>query len=127
MFSHSTLRTNAGNTAKPVWDAVATERVLPLFIDHPLTVTYAEPTGPKTLSGPAFNGKPATFGNDKHVTFLAKSCAVVDPFHKTVLDNGGRDEGLPGPRPHCHPNRYGTYVRDPHGNKLQAVCHSSKG
>ncbi|MEQ9527456.1 MAG: VOC family protein, partial [Parvibaculaceae bacterium] len=33
----------------------------------------------------------------------------------------------PGLRPHYHPNYYGAYVRDPEGNKLQAVCHSSKG
>ena len=33
------------------------------------------------------------------------------------------DEGEPGLRPHYHPNYYGAYVRDPDGNKLQAVCH----
>jgi len=49
----------------------------------------------------------------------------VDDF-AAALDNGGSDEGAPGLRPHYHPNYYGAYVRDPEGNKLQAVCHSTK-
>jgi len=39
----------------------------------------------------------------------------------------GSDECAPGLRLHYHPNYYGAYVRDPEGNKLQAVCHSAKG
>jgi len=39
----------------------------------------------------------------------------------------GADEGAPGTRPHYHPNYYGAYVRDPDGNKLQAVCHRKDG
>jgi len=34
---------------------------------------------------------------------------------------GGSDEGAPGLRAHYAPDYYGTYVRDPDGNKLQAV------
>ncbi len=51
--------------------------------------------------------------------------ATVDAFHATALAHGGSDEGVPGLRPHSHANYYGAYVRDPDGNKLQAVCHSA--
>ena len=84
-------------------------------------------TGEKIFIGATFDGKPATCGNGTHVAFLAKDRATVDAFYTAALAQGGSDEGPPGLRAHYHPNYYGAYVRDPDGNKLQAVCHSSKG
>ncbi|MEO0884091.1 MAG: VOC family protein, partial [Pseudomonadota bacterium] len=82
---------------------------------------------PKVFVGPAYDGMTATNGNGTHVAFLATSRNVVDDFYNAALETGGTDEGPPGLRTHYHPNYYGAYVRDPDGNKLQAVCHSSKG
>ena len=44
-------------------------------------------------------------------------------FHECALRFGGMDEGPPGPRPRYGANYYAAYVRDPDGNKLQAVCY----
>jgi catechol 2,3-dioxygenase-like lactoylglutathione lyase family enzyme len=74
-----------------------------------------------------FDKATASPGNGNHVAFLAPNRAAVDAFHAAALDNGGSDEGAPGLRPHYHANYYGAYVRDPDGNKIQAVCHSAKG
>lgn len=71
-----------------------------------------------------FDGNPATAGNGAHVAFAAPSRAEVDAFHAAALAHGGADEGPPGLRPHYHEHYYGAYVRDPEGNKLQAVCHA---
>ena len=127
MFSHVTLGTNDFARAKPFWQAVTSVLELPVLLEYPGGIAYGTPTGPKIFIGPAFDGNPATNGNGTHVAFLAKTRAVVDAFHAAAMANGGTDEGAPGPRPHYHPNYYGAYVRDPDGNKLQAVCHSSKG
>ena len=59
-------------------------------------------------------------------SFIVGDRAKVDAFHKTALAHGGSDEGAPGLRAHYHPNYYGAYVRDPDGNKIQAVCHRSQ-
>ena len=127
MYSHTTLGTNDWNHAKPFWEAISKVLELPQLFSHDGGVAYGTLMGPKLFIGPSFDGQPATNGNGTHIAFLAKNRAIVDSFHAAALNNGGTDEGKPGLRPHYHPNYYGAYVRDPDGNKLQAVCHSSKG
>jgi catechol 2,3-dioxygenase-like lactoylglutathione lyase family enzyme len=90
-------------------------------------MAFGLPTGPKTFVGPTFDRAAARPGNGVHIAYLVADRATVDAFHSAALTNGGSDEGAPGLRPHYHPNYYGAYVRDPDGNKLQAVCHSAKG
>jgi catechol 2,3-dioxygenase-like lactoylglutathione lyase family enzyme len=58
-----------------------------------------------------------------HVTLGTNDWTSVDAFDAAALAHGGSNEGAPGLRPHYHPNYDGAYVRDPDGNKLQAVCH----
>jgi catechol 2,3-dioxygenase-like lactoylglutathione lyase family enzyme len=70
-----------------------------------------------------FDGRPATWGNGTHVAFQAANRAAVDAFYRAALSLGGLDEGAPALRPHYHTDYYAAYVRDPDGNKLQAVCH----
>ncbi|MCV2403199.1 VOC family protein [Marinomonas sp. C2222] len=72
-----------------------------------------------------YDGEPATWGNGTHVAFTAKTRSAVDEFYKEALANGGSDEGKPGLREHYGTNYYAAYVRDPDGNKLQAVCYES--
>ena len=64
---------------------------------------------------------PATWGNGSHLALMAESREQVDLFHAAALATGGRDEGAPGLREHYAPDYYAAYVRDPDGNKLQAV------
>ncbi|MFO1150902.1 MAG: VOC family protein [Alsobacter sp.] len=68
-----------------------------------------------------FDGGKASSGNGVDVAFDAPSRAAVDAFHAGALLAGGRDEGAPGLRPHYSPSFYTAYVRDPVGNKLNAV------
>ena len=127
MFAHITLGTNDWPRAKPFYDAIMSVMEVPMLGEGDTGAAYGEMTGPKVFVGPAYDGNPATVGNGTHIAFLAKSRAQVDAFHAAALSQGGTDEGAPGLRPHYHPNYYGAYVRDPDGNKLQAVCHSAEG
>jgi len=127
MFSHITLGTNNWEQAEPFWRAIASALNLPMLFEQSGGVAYGEMMGPKIFIGPTFDGQPASNGNGTHVAFLAKDRAIVEAFYIAALEHGGSDEGSPGLRPQYHPNYYGAYVRDPDGNKLQAVCHSSKG
>ncbi|MEP2101222.1 MAG: VOC family protein [Parasphingorhabdus sp.] len=126
MFSHITLGIDDFARAEPFYDAIMQVLAIDPFMRRDDGKAYGTPTGPKLFIGPAYDGQPMSIGNGSHAAFLAPSRAAVDAFHAAALAHGGSDEGAPGLRPHYHPNYYGAYVRDPEGNKLQAVCHSSR-
>ena len=50
----------------------------------------------------------------------APSREAVDAFHAAALAEGGSDAGAPGLRDYI-PDYYAAFVRDPDGNKLEAV------
>ena len=58
-----------------------------------------------------------------HVAIASEDRATVEAFHAAGLAAGGRDNGLPGPRPQYHQSYYGAFVLDPDGNNIEAVCH----
>lgn len=70
-----------------------------------------------------FDNLPATWSNGFHLAFMAADKEAVDQFHATAITQGGFDEGAPGLRSIYASDYYAAYVRDPDGNKLQAVCY----
>ncbi|HMG46594.1 MAG TPA: VOC family protein [Allosphingosinicella sp.] len=127
MFSHITLGTNDLDRARSFYEPVMAALGIGVPFALPFMLIYGEMTGPKLFVLAPFDGRPASVGNGTHVALLAKTRAEVDAFHAAALAYGGSEEGAPGPRPRYHAHYYGAYVRDPDGNKLQAVCHSAGG
>lgn len=129
MFSHFTLGSNDLARSQRFYSAL-----MPVLGQ---TLIQASPEEGYLMYGPAdhsfphlflcepFDGLPATWSNGYHIAFVAPDTATVDRFHAAALAEGGYDEGAPGLRPHYAADYYGTYVRDPDGNKLQAVCYTS--
>lgn len=68
--------------------------------------------------------KHASVGNGCHIGFSAPTKHAVEAFYRAALDNGGTDEGAPGPRPDYGPEYYGAFVRDIDGNKIEATLHA---
>jgi catechol 2,3-dioxygenase-like lactoylglutathione lyase family enzyme len=56
-----------------------------------------------------------------HICLRAKSTVDVDAFHAAALAAGGRSDGAPGLRPHDRVRYYAAFVRDPDGNRIEAV------
>jgi catechol 2,3-dioxygenase-like lactoylglutathione lyase family enzyme len=79
--------------------------------DHPDRVYIAIYTGPKPEAG-----------SSRHWCFKAKSRAEVDAFWNAGIAAGGSDDGRPGLRDY-HPSYYAAFLRDPDGNRVEAVCH----
>lgn len=57
-----------------------------------------------------------------HVGFRAPDRATVDAFHTAAIAAGGSDNGAPGIRQEYHENYYASYVLDPEGSNIEAVC-----
>jgi catechol 2,3-dioxygenase-like lactoylglutathione lyase family enzyme len=56
-----------------------------------------------------------------HVCLRAKATIEVDGFHAAALNAGGRSDGAPGLRPHERVRYYAAFIRDPDGNRIEAV------
>lgn len=70
----------------------------------------------------------ASAGNGTHICFRASGKSDVDAFHAEALANGGMCAGEPGPRVgYPLPEVYTTFVKDPFGNKLEAIFQGFAG
>ncbi|MBR7800518.1 VOC family protein [Undibacterium fentianense] len=65
-------------------------------------------------------------GNGQTIALMAATHAMVEQAYQVALLHGGQCEGPPGLRPAYHADYYGAYFRDPDGNKLCVVCHTSE-
>lgn len=105
----------------------------PLGIEVIMELT-AEMTGGYEGVGLGSEGKPYFWiGKGKpgkshsHVAFVAKDRKAVAAFYDAAIKAGGRDNGLPGLRPHYHKDYFGAFVLDPDGHNIEAVCHRPNG
>jgi len=56
-----------------------------------------------------------------HICLRAPDTAAVDAFHAAALKAGGTSDGAPGLRPHYYSGYYAAFIRDPDGNRIEAV------
>ena len=56
-----------------------------------------------------------------HICLRATDTAAVDAFHAAALAAGGTSDGAPGLRPHYYAGYYAAFIRDPDGNRIEAV------
>jgi len=123
MFTHFTLGTNDRPRAEAFYAAVMPLLGLKLVKSVEAFFAYGadEQAPPWLVINPPFDALPATWSNGFHIALRAKDEAAVRGFHAAALAAGGRDEGPPGLRAAYAADYFAAYVRDPDGNKLQAV------
>jgi catechol 2,3-dioxygenase-like lactoylglutathione lyase family enzyme len=62
-----------------------------------------------------------------HVCLRGRDRDSVDRFHAAALAAGGKSDGAPGLRSHYHETYYAALVRDPDGNRIEAVTFLQAG
>ncbi len=61
---------------------------------------------------------------ESHIAFSAPSRDAVDAFRDAAAELGAEVLHEPRVWPEYHPGYYGTFVRDPDGNNVEAVHHT---
>lgn len=89
-------------------------------MEHPGAVAFGKQYPEFWVQRP-LDGGTASPGNGIHFGFVAASREQVQEFYRVALEEGGRDNGAPGPRPHYGEPYYGCFVLDPDGNKIEAT------
>lgn len=61
-----------------------------------------------------------------HIALRARDRAHVDAFHAAALAHGGTSDGAPGLRLQHGEGYYAAFIRDPDGNRIEAVTFEKK-
>jgi catechol 2,3-dioxygenase-like lactoylglutathione lyase family enzyme len=56
-----------------------------------------------------------------HICLRAREKAAVEAFYAAALAAGGASDGAPGYRTHYSEGYYAAFIRDPDGNRIEAV------
>ena len=67
------------------------------------------------------NMSPVSPDSGVHICLRAISKEAVNAFHAAALSSGGSSDGAPGPRKNDDPRYYAAFIRDPDGNRIEAV------
>lgn len=124
MIHHVSVGTNDLPRSIVFYDAVLPELGLRRTLDDPGEGMHYG-TGHTEFSTIRTDA-PAVPGNGVHVAFDVEDRGMVDAFHAAGLAAGGTDNGAPGLRPEYDAHYYAAFVRDPDGNKIEALTFSSK-
>ena len=64
---------------------------------------------------------PVAADSGVHICLRAPDQAAVDAFYDAALAGGGTSDGPPGFRKAYNPRYYAAFIRDPDGNRIEAV------
>jgi len=120
MLHHVSLGTRDLAGARAFYDPVMAALGLRRTLDVDGAVGYGAGITVFSLNLPA-DGRPASAGNGAHVAFEVESRGAVDTFYRIALAHGAASDGPPGLRPEYDANYYAAFVRDPDGNKIEAL------
>ena len=118
MIGYVTVGTNDLPRAARFYDAIAAEMGTGRMMEFDTFIAWGTPGGGAGIAATKpFDGQDASVGNGVMVAIEARDKEQVDRLYAIAMENGGSDEGAPGPRGEGF---YAGYFRDPDGNKLNA-------
>jgi len=123
MIDHLSITTSDLDRAQAFYDAVLGALGYPRVNRRPNAIGYGErPRGPDAAAYISVDLSTGTLTPDnRHWCFRAPSRAAVRAFYQAALAHGGTDDGPPGIRERYSPDYYAAFVRDPDGNRIEAV------
>jgi catechol 2,3-dioxygenase-like lactoylglutathione lyase family enzyme len=120
MIDHISVGVSDLQRSARFYEAVLAPLGLSRLVTRPATVGFG--TGyPEFWINLRADMAPVLPGSGVHICLRAKSTDAVDSFHAAALNAGGQSDGGPGLRPHDRVRYYAAFVRDPDGNRIEAV------
>ena len=92
----------------------------------PKTVGFGK-TYPEFWINERAQQKPLPEDAGAHIALRAPDTKAVDAFHAAALKAGGTSDGAPGLRPEYYATYYAAFIRDPDGNRIEAVTFVREG
>lgn len=126
LLDHVSIAVSDLDAARRFYDSVMAALGCDKVYDRPAALGYGarcRPGNPLDSYLTVYFSAGANTDDRRHWCFKASSRAQVRAFHAAAIGSGGSDDGPPGLRAHYHAQYYAAFVRDPHGNRLEAVCH----
>jgi catechol 2,3-dioxygenase-like lactoylglutathione lyase family enzyme len=120
MLDHLSIQCADVAASAPFYDAVLRPLGAGRVMEFGDVIGYGS-ARPTFWIGPLTSGEP---NREIHIAFVAADRASVHAFFDAAIASGATSLHEPRVWPEYHPNYYGTFVRDPDGNNVEAVCHS---
>jgi catechol 2,3-dioxygenase-like lactoylglutathione lyase family enzyme len=120
MIDHISVGVSDLERAARFYEAALATLGLSRLVTRPTTVGFGK-AYPEFWINLRAGMTPVEPGSGTHICLRAKSTGDVDAFHAAALNAGGRSDGAPGLRPHDRVKYYAAFVRDPDGNRIEAV------
>ena len=120
MIDHISVGVGDLERAARFYEATLAPLGLSRVVTRPATVGFGK-NYPEFWVNLRADMAPVEPGSGVHICLRAKSTDEVDAFHAAALTAGGSSDGAPGPRPHERVRYYAAFVRDPDGNRIEAV------
>ena len=120
MIDHLSIADSDLERSGTFYAAILAPLELTRLVERPNTIGFGKRYPEIWLNArPALAPIPADTG--AHVALRAPSAEAVSAFHAAALAQGGTCDGPPGPRQAAMTTYFGAFVRDPDGNRIEAV------
>jgi catechol 2,3-dioxygenase-like lactoylglutathione lyase family enzyme len=120
MIDHVSVAVSDLQRASRFYEAVLATLGYAKLETRPATIAFGKKYSEFWINHrPRMTPLPADSGS--HVALRAASREMVDAFHGTALAQGGTSDGAPAPRPQHGEGYYASFIRDPDGNRIEAV------
>ena len=120
MIDHVSIAVRDLNACGLFYDAVLTAIGFSRLVTRPGTIGFGKKY-PEFWLNERRAMTPVDADSGTHICLRASSIEAVQAFHAAATAAGGVSDGAPGPRPDYAAGYYAAFVRDPEGNKIEAV------
>jgi catechol 2,3-dioxygenase-like lactoylglutathione lyase family enzyme len=120
MIDHVSLSVRNLSAAAGFYERLLAPLGYTKLVERPATVGFGKKY-PEVWLNQRADMNPAPANPGAHIALRAASEEAVRAFHAAALAAGGACDGAPGPRQAAMTTYFGAFIRDPDGNKLEAV------